>query len=228
MDFKKQAAQKAVELIQDNSIIGIGAGSTMAHIVYFLREAVQKGLGVQVATSSFNTRQLLLDNGFTVLNTGDLTAVDIYFDGCDQFDKNLNALKSGGGIHTQEKLLATMAKQFIIVGDTAKYVNELQTKYPVVLEVLPQALKYVPIAVTALLPNTKTVLRLGDKKDGAVVTENGNYLFDVWFTAWPDLATINPAFKTIPGIVETSLFYNIASKAIIAGENGVVILEKGK
>ena len=226
MNLKKQAAQKAVSLVEDNSTIGIGAGSTMAHIVYFLKEEVQRGLQVQVATSSFNTRQLLLTNGLAVLNTADLSTLDIYFDGCDQFDKNLNALKSGGGIHTQEKLLATMAKQFIIVGDEAKYSEKLQTKYPVVIEVLPQALNFVPAAVAAAFPGTKTVLRTDGKKDGAVFTENGNLLFDVWFTEWPLLSTINSSFKAIPGIVETSLFYNVAVKAIIAGEEGITILEK--
>lgn len=222
MDLKQLAAQKAVTLIQNNSTVGIGAGSTMAHIVNLLKEKVQNGLQVQVATSSFTTHRLLVQNGFTVLNTADLHSLDIYFDGCDQFDKNLNALKSGGGIHTQEKLLATMAKQFVLVGDEGKYAETLQTKYPVVLEVLPQALTFVPSAVEAVFTGTKTVLRQGDKKDGAVVTENGNYLFDVWFTAWPDIAQINPVFKTIPGVVETSLFYNIASKAIIAAADGSI------
>jgi ribose 5-phosphate isomerase A len=226
MDYKKQAAEKAVAFIKNNTSIGLGAGSTMAHIVYFLKEAVEQGLEVQVATSSFATRQLLLQNGFAVLNTADIATLELYFDGCDQFDKHLNALKSGGGIHTQEKLLATMAKQFILVGDEAKYSEALQTKYPVVIEVLPQAHRFVINAVETAFAGTKTELRTGGKKDGAVITENGNYLMDVWFTQWPPLAGVNPAFKAIPGIVETSLFYDIAAKAIVAGENGVVVMEK--
>lgn len=227
MDLKKLAAQKAVELIQPNSVIGLGAGSTMAHMVVFLQQAVQNGLAVAAATPSFNTRQLLLQSGITLLNTADLTNIDIYFDGCDQFDQNLTALKSGGGIHTQEKLLACMARQFVLVGDETKYSETLQTKYPLVIEVLPQACKYIEQVVQAALPVAKMLLRMGDKRDGPVVTENGNYLFDLWLDAWPPLATINPALKAITGIVETSLFYNIASKAIIAGEGGVLVLEKG-
>ncbi len=226
MDLKKLAAQKAVTLIKNNSIVGIGAGSTMAHIVGFLKDEVEKGLNVKVATSSFFTRQLLLQNGFTVLHTGDLEMLDIYFDGCDQFDKNLNALKSGSGIHTQEKLLATMAKEFVIVGDESKYAETLETKYPLVIEVLPQAARFAVKAIQEAFPGTKTALRTGDKKDGAVITENGNYLFDIWFSEWSRLSTINPACKSIPGIVETSLFYNIASKAIIACANGVRVLER--
>ncbi len=69
-------------------------------------------------------------------------------------------------------------------------------------------------------------MRINDKKDGAVITENGNYLLDVYFESWPTLSSINPALKNISGVVETSLFYGMAHKAIIAGENGVVVLDK--
>ena len=67
---------------------------------------------------------------------------------------------------------------------------------------------------------------MNDKKDGPVITENGNYLLDVYFENWPDLPEISPACKNICGIVETSLFYALAHKAIIAGENGVAVLER--
>jgi len=227
MDFKQQAAQAAAALIKDGSIIGLGAGSTMVHMVSSLKEEKDKGLSFKVLTSSFATRQLLLKSGFAVLNTSDIEAIDIYFDGCDQFDVNLNALKSGGGIHTQEKLLATMAKEFVIVGDESKFSGKLETKFPLVIEVLPQAASFVPTRVQSFFPGVKTLMRLGDKKDGAVITENGNYLFDLWFNDWPELSKLNPVLKNIPGIVETSLFYNIAAKAIIAGESGVRTLYPG-
>jgi ribose 5-phosphate isomerase A len=67
---------------------------------------------------------------------------------------------------------------------------------------------------------------MNDKKDGPVITENGNYLLDVYFQQWPELADINPVLKAVSGIVETSLFFGIAQKAIIAGEGGVTVLEK--
>ena len=141
-------------------------------------------------------------------------------------DKNLNALKSGGGIHTHEKLMASMAKQFILVGDEAKYADQLDGTYPLVIEFLPEALCYVPSRIQYLFPEVKTALRMSDKKDGAVITSNGNYLLDVWFYKWPNLSTINPLMKEITGVVETSLFYNLAHKAIIAGQDGVRIIEK--
>lgn len=195
----------------------------MAHMVQFLKES---RLEVSVFTSSFTTAQLLRQQGFTVHATHAISRLDLYFDGCDQFDKNLHALKSGGGIHTHEKLLASMAKEFILVGDESKYAETLGTKYPLVVEVLPQALAFAEARIHELLPGVSISLRRSDQKDGAVVTELGNYLLDIRLTFWPALHTINPLLKSITGIVETSLFYNMARKAVIAGPGGVRVLTK--
>ena len=179
-----------------------------------------------MVSASFNTHQLLLQKGFTVQSIADVAELDMYFDGCDQLDKNLNALKSGGGIHTREKLLASMAKQFILVGDEAKYVTQFDVSYPMVVELLPEARHYVTASIQQLFPDVKTVLRMSDKKEGVAVTDNGNYLMDLWFPVWPNLQQLNNLIKGITGVVETSLFYNLAHKAIIAGKDGINIIEK--
>jgi len=224
MDLKKDAARKAITFIKNKNIVGLGAGSTIAFMIEFITEEINKGLGIQLVTSSFTTHQLLLQNGFTVRAIRDVAEIDIYFDGCDQFDKDLNALKSGGGIHTREKLLASMDKQIILVGDEAKYAAQLDTKFPLVIELLPESYRYVLTIIQKLFPNVKTILRMSDKKDGAAITENGNYLLDCWFTSWPDLGLLNTQFKAITGVIETSLFYQLAHKAIIAGKDGITIL----
>lgn len=221
MDLKKQAATAALALVQPHSKIGLGAGSTMAHLVQLLATAITNGLHVSVYTSSFSTARLLQQQGIAVQNPAYTSSIDLYFDGCDQFDEQLNALKSGGGIHTSEKLLASMAHEFILVGDTAKYAPTLSTTYPLVIEVLPEAIGFAEAQVQALFPDTRIALRQSPAKDGAIVTDHGNYLLDVYFTAWPPLHTVNPALKSIAGIVETSLFYQLAQRAIVAGENGV-------
>lgn len=226
MDLKKEAATKAINFIQHQQLVGLGAGSTIAFMVELLTEKKNTGLDIKLLTSSFTTRQLLLQKGFTILSAADVTTIDIYFDGCDQVDKNLHALKSGGGIHTQEKLLASMAKQFILAGDGAKYVEQFTTACPLVIEFLPEALQFLPASLHQLFPDVKTVVRNGEKKDGPVITANGNYLLDVWFNTWPELSQINPMIKAITGVVETSLFYNLAHKAIIVGNDGVRIVEK--
>ena len=226
MNFKQEAAAKAVTLVRENNIVGLGAGATIAFVVGFLKEKINNGLSVKFVTSSFTTMQLLSKERLPVLPTAVFNQIDIYFDGCDQLDKHLNALKSGGGIHTQEKLLATMAKQFVLVGDESKLVDIFDTKYPLVLEILPQAAAFVPYKIDQLYEGKSIALRMDNKKDGPVITENGNYLLDVYFESWPPLSEINPACKNISGIVETSLFYGLAHKAVIAGENGLAILER--
>lgn len=226
MDLKKQAAQKAATLVEDKTTVGVGAGSTIAYLVEFLEKAIKDGSDLTFVTSSFSTLQLLQTKMLNIKASSALKEIDIYFDGCDQLDKQLNALKSGGGIHTHEKLLASMAKQFVLIGDEAKLVDSFDLKYPVVLEILPQAAAFVPAKVNQLFEITRWLMRMNDKKDGPVITENGNYLIDVYLKKWPDLSSINPVLKSVSGIVETSLFYNMANKAIIAGEEGVVVLEK--
>jgi len=228
MDLKKQAAEKAVTFIQNNSTVGLGAGSTIAYLVEFLKAEIEKGLQVTFVTSSFSTLQLLLKNKFRVQSIESTTAVDIYFDGCDQVDHQLNAVKSGGGIHTHEKLVACMARHFVLLADEAKYVTQFDTKYPLVIELLPQSLNFVQAQIQLLFPGATTTMRTGDKKDGPVITANANYLVDVWFDAWPPLSDINPVFKNITGVVETSLFYGLAHKVIIAGGDGVKIIEANR
>lgn len=226
MDLKKQAAEKAATLVTTNTVVGLGAGSTIAHLVGFLERDINEGLNVAFVTSSFSTMQLLHDKKLRVYPTSSYANIDIYFDGCDQLDKQLNALKSGGGIHTHEKLLASMAKQFVLIGDEAKLVDTFDVKYPLVIEVLPQAVSFVRPMLRQTFEDLEIMMRINGKKDGPVFTENGNYLFDLYFKTWPNLASVNALLKSIVGIVETSLFYGLAHKAIVAGENGVIVLGK--
>jgi len=226
MDLKKEAASAAISLIKPGQLVGFGAGSTIAYMIELLAEKAESARDIRVIASSFTTRQLLLKKGFTVISAADVSSIDIYFDGCDQLNHQFHALKSGGGIHTQEKLLASMAKEFIIAGDESKYVDAFTTGCPLVIEFLPQALQFVPVKLQQLFSNIQTAMRMNDKKDGAVITENGNYLLDVNFSEWPELANLNTTLKNIPGIVETSLFYNMVHKAVIAGKDGTRVIEK--
>ena len=123
-----------------------------------------------------------------------------------------------------EKLLASMADQFIIVGDESKLVNRFATHFPIVLELIPQAVGYVPNFLKKHFPLSRNAYRKGEKDGGYIFTENGNYLLDVWMDEWPDLSLLNSMLKQITGVVETSLFFEIADMAVIAGKNGVKLL----
>jgi len=223
-DLKQQAALAAVKLIKRDSIVGFGAGSTIAYLVEGLQHDRELAASVTTVTSSFNTRVLLQREGFVVKEMGDLSAIDLYFDGCDQFDARLNALKSGGGIHTREKILASMAHEFVLVGDETKHVEKLDGKYPLVVEVIPDALAFVMHRIRESLHPTACAIRMSSGKDGAVITENGNLLLDCRWSVFPEPAFLHEKIKGIPGVLEHSLFVNIARLALVAGQGGIKIL----
>ncbi len=221
MDYKMEAAKEALKLIRPGSTIGFGAGSTMANMIRLVKGDGALAVSLTTLSSSFTTLRLLQQEGFAISEMGWANHVDLYFDGCDQFDRRRSALKSGGGVHTTEKVLASMADEFIIVGDFAKRVERLESTYPLVLEVIPEALAFVSDRVRKFFNPVRSELRLSNKKDGAVITERGNFLIDCWFDPFPEPAVINDRIAGIPGVLEHSLFYNLAQRAIVAGPDGV-------
>ena len=226
-DLKLEAAKAALKFIKPYQTIGLGAGSTIAHLVTLVAADDELAASVTFTSSSFKTTGLLAQNGLKVTAPALLSNLDIYFDGCDQFDHQLNALKSGGGIHTTEKILASMANEFILIGDAGKYADKLDTTYPLVIEVLPAALQIVLKRLAADFQGAKINQRMSTQKDGAVVSDNGNMLVDIFFRELLPLQELNTQIKMLPGVVEHSLFYRMATKAIIAGEDGTRVIEAG-
>jgi len=223
-DYKLEAAQAAVKLIPPGQTIGLGAGTTIANLVSLIAAESSLAGSLTLVSSSFKTTALMREHGLNVQSIALTKSPAIYFDGCDQFDKELNALKSGGGIHTSEKILASMAKEFILLGDAEKFVDKLNTTYPLVIEVLSAALSLVIEQLKGYFPGAKISIRMSDKKDGAAISDNGNLLLDVYFTQLPALGELNITVKMIPGVVEHSLFYRVATKAIIAGTEGIKVI----
>ena len=220
-DYKMQAAKAALELIKPGQTIGLGAGTTIAHLLSLIAGESEFNASLTFVSSSFKTTNLVMEYGLTIQSAALISRIDIYFDGCDQFDTELNALKSGGGIHTSEKILASMAKEFILIGDAGKFVDKLDTTYPLVIEVLPGALPFVLQWIASDFPDATAKVRMSSQKDGAVISDNGNIIVDMHFAQLIALDKLNVQIKMIPGVVEHSLFSRMASKAIIAGEEGV-------
>ncbi len=225
MDLKKEAARAASLLVKNNTSIGLGDGSTIKYLAEFIINDL-KNPGKKIYTSSASTKIFLQDAGIIVNDISTTDNLDIYFDGCDQVDYNLNAIKSGSGIHTQEKLFATMANRFVILADTSKFVAVPDKKFPLVIEVLPQATIFVQKEIKNIIPETIFNVRMQAGENIFVKTQNGNLLIDCFFNEWPDLEFINNECKKITGLVEISLFYKIATDAIIAGINGTQFYER--
>ncbi|MDP4145650.1 MAG: ribose-5-phosphate isomerase RpiA [Bacillota bacterium] len=221
-EIKQSCAREALKYIKENSIIGLGGGGTIAYLIEYLVEKIKEGFKIKVVTPSISTKMLCIKNGIEVLHTSSADKISIAFDGCDEVDGNLNALKSGGGIHTKEKLIASMAEEYILLVDDSKFVKILDFKYPVVLEILKDSLSYVETKVKELggVPE----MRVSNAKDGFIVSDNGNFLMDVKFEQVEDIQKLERNLMNIHGVIDTSLFVNVVDKAIVAGEHGVRVV----
>jgi ribose 5-phosphate isomerase A len=226
MEHKNQAAWVGRELITKDTSVGLGDGVTIRLLASYLKESVDNGLNIKLYTSSIQTEQFLQQLGIRTFDVGLTDSLDLYFDGCDQIDFHLNVLKSGSGIHTNEKLLAAMAKKFIILADESKFVSKLDSKFPLVIELLPQATSFVQKNLKNLFPGATQRIRTSDRDQKPVITRNGNYLIDCFFPLWPDLEPLQNRCRNITGVIEISLFYKMTSGAIIAGDNGIIRYER--
>lgn len=214
-------AKYASKYIQDGMVVGLGGGSTIGYLVDFVKDKQ-----IQIVTPSVHTAMLVQKVGLTLLNTKFVDHIDIAFDGCDEVDANGNALKSGGGIHTQEKIIASMADEYIVLIDDRKYFDTLPFQHPVVLEVLPNAYSLVLKKVQELGANVRA--REAMDKDGLTISDDGNYLLDAFFNHVEDVETLNQTLLMMPGIVDTSLFVGYVTGIIMTKKDQVFKKEKGR
>lgn len=218
--MKQKCAQKAFEMIEDGMIIGLGGGSTVALLIEEIEKHQKK---VQAVTPSRDTMELCIRHHIPVLPLEMTDSTDLAFDGCDELDRELNALKSCGGIHTREKIAASMAKEYILLADESKWKEQLAFEYPVTLEVIRSAVKYVEKRLIEM--GAGLTERRSDKKTGLLVSDDGNYLLEARFKPPVSAEKLALALDRMPGIVDHSLFYHVASKAVIAKSDGIEIVE---
>ncbi len=225
MNFKQQSAIAAVKLIKPNQIVGLGAGSTIAYLVQELAKD-SKTETLSFVSSSQETTELLLQLGMKVLNAENISSIDVYFDGCDFLDKDLNALKSGGGIHTDEKILASMAKEFILLGDTQKYIQQFDKNCSFTIEVVTDSIGFVIEKLQNQFDIESVTIRK-DSNQEKILTKRFGALLDVKFHTFPEFEILNN-IKLWAGIIEHSLFYKLATQAILCGSEGTIHLTQPK
>ena len=221
MDLRKLAATEAVKYIKNNTTVGFGGGASIAYAIELLAERIKnENLTIQVITSSSATKEVCIMHNIALNEEINKQPLDLYFDGCDQFDFELNALKSGAGIHSLEKICASLATEFILLGDNTKRTDKFDIKYPVVVDVLPAALFLVMDSIKKTVAGSNPKIRI-DTNNERAITENGNILVDIWFDIFPEPKALHDQLKAITGVVETSLFIGLAHKAIVASPDGV-------
>lgn len=223
---KKLAAYSAVDNhVSTGYTIGIGSGSTIVFAVERIAQRVKnEGLELKCVPTSFQARQLILDNLLYLTDLEVNPILDICIDGADEIDSQLSLIKGGGGCLLQEKIVASCAKEFIVIADYTKDSDLLGTQYTkgIPIEVIPMA--YVPVKNKIEMTfGGSAELRMAVKKAGPVITDNGNFILD-WknFKQSENWEEINRELILIPGVVETGLFINMASKIYFGMPDGSV------
>ncbi len=225
MNFKQQSALEAIKFINSNQIIGLGAGSTIAYLVQELAKD-SKTETLSFVSSSQETTELLLQFEMKVLNAENISSIDVYFDGCDFLDKDLNALKSGGGIHTDEKILASMAKEFILLGDTQKYIQKFDESCSFSVEIVTNSIGFIIENIQNQFDIESVTIRK-DSNQEKILTKRFGALLDVKFNDFPELEILNN-IKLWAGIIDHSLFHKLATQAILCGSEGTIHLTQPK
>lgn len=223
---KKIAAYKAVDdYVNNNYVVGIGSGSTVVYAVERLASRVKdENLKLTCIPTSFQSKQLIVKNN---LQLGDLEinpVIDVCIDGADEVDSKLTLIKGGGGCLLQEKIIASCAKKLVVIADYTKDSILLGQQYKkgIPIEVVPMA--YYPIKLKIEKEfKGELKLRMAVNKAGPVVTDNGNFILDwIEYDQNQDWQVVNCKLLLIPGVVETGLFVNMASKAYFGLADGSV------
>jgi ribose 5-phosphate isomerase A len=220
-DLKRQAAYKAVELVEDGMVVGLGTGSTAKHAVDRVAQRMrEEGLRVIGVPTSSRTREQARGLGIPLASLEDEPALDLAIDGADEIELGtLSLIKGAGGALLQEKLVEVSARTLVIIADESKKVHKLGGRFAVPVEVVRFGWKSTRERLRAL--GCDAVLRGGDDP---YITDEQHYLLDCNFGLIDDAATLADAIKSITGVVEHGLFIGMASRAILATRGGIEIL----
>ncbi|MHC1593931.1 MAG: ribose-5-phosphate isomerase RpiA [Methanotrichaceae archaeon] len=204
---KRAAGEAAADLVQDGMVIGLGTGSTVAWTIRRIGEMVDgdDGLDILGVPTSYQAQELAISCGVPLTTLEQHPVLDLAIDGADQIDRNLVAIKGGGGAHAREKVVSCSARWFVIVADASKRAEVLDR--PVPLEVLPIAANLVERLVKEMggVPN----IRQAKMKDGPVITDNGNLVIDVDFGIIEDPKGLASELSALPGVLEHGIFDNV-------------------
>lgn len=224
-EAKKKAATEATNHVKDGQVIGLGSGTTVTYALQEIsRRITEEKLQILGVPTSLQTYYLAVKHNIPLTTLDVHLKLDITIDGADQVDKNLNMIKGMGGALTREKIVASASKLNIIIIDETKMTSKLGVKQPIPIEILPFAQATVNAKLMKL--GGKPKLRESEKKLGAVITDNGNFIFDTYFGSVDNPKKLDQILKEIPGVIETGLFVNLADIVYVGQKNVVQKLEK--
>lgn len=217
-EAKLLAAKRAVEFIREGMNVGLGTGSTATLFIRELGKAVANGLRIQAIATSDASRELAVELGIPITTFEATPLLDVNVDGADEVAPGLALIKGGGGAHLREKIVASAAREFIVVADESKVVEKLG-KFPLPVEVIQLALPLVQRRLDEL--GLKPSLRPARNGQGPWITDEGNLILDCHCGVIENPEELAAEIRNIVGVVEHGLFLGMATLALVAGENGV-------
>jgi ribose 5-phosphate isomerase A len=208
---KEAAARASLQFVRDGDIVGLGTGSTAAYAIRFLGEKVTAGLKIRGIATSVRSQELASSLGIPLTTFDECQQLDVAIDGADEIDPRLCLIKGGGGALLREKVVASAARQFVVIADSSKQVAVLG-KFPLPVEVIPFAQALVASRISAL----GAVVNLRKSPAGnSFTTDEGHHILDCNFGKIPDPPALARILSDIPGVVEHGLFIGMASVALI-------------
>ncbi len=216
---KSLVGQAAVQYIEENMLIGLGTGSTATFMLQALAQRIEQGLHIKGAVpSSQTTHDLAQRLGIPLTDLATYPELDLYIDGADEIDPQLNLLKGAGGALVREKIVATAAHRFIVIADSSKLVERLISRFPLPVEVIP----FASTPARKHLEHLGASVTLRQHANTTFLTDNHNIILDCTFPhGFDDLKDLNVQIKNIVGVVETGLFLHMAERALIGNPTGV-------
>jgi ribose 5-phosphate isomerase A len=227
-DLKRQAAARALEEVRDGMKLGLGTGSTAKHFVELLGERVRAGLKVVGVPTSEATRADALRCGIALTTLDEIDRLDLTIDGADEVDAALDLIKGGGGALLREKIVAAASDRMIVIADESKWVEALG-RFPLPVEVIPFGLAATQRAMANAFAESgvsgQMVVRKGN--EGHVfVTDGGHWIVDAHLGRIEDAPRLAGLLNAIPGVVEHGLFIGLAHLAVLAGAQGIRVVER--
>lgn len=223
-DLKRLAAETAVEQVQPGMVVGLGTGSTAIHATRRIGRLLADGRlhDIRAIPTSDEIGREAQQLGIPLITLDDCSVIDLTIDGADEIDPQLNLIKGLGGALLREKVVASASRHMIVVADSSKRVAQLGSRAPVPVEVIPFARRPVAEYLTTLGARVAERMKNGD----ILITDEGNIILDCYFGPISDAHTLAQTIRQQPGVVEHGLFLALASQAIVATDEGVVVLER--
>lgn len=216
--WKRVAAERAAELVENGMLVGLGSSSTLAEVVEILGK---REVDADFVASSLATEDLADNLGLRLVSFDGKSHLDLAIDGADEVDPNFFMIKGGGGAHTREKIIASASEEVVIVVDKTKLVRNLGEKKSVPVEVIPYAHKYTAHQLKKLGGDPR--LRKS-REGGPYITDNGNYILDTKFEPIKNAQELESKLNKIPGVVENGIFVNLADRVLVGHEDGCTVL----